>query len=259
MTVPGPRRALLLHGAWHDGSCWATLGAELAERGWDVLAPDLPSDRPGIGAGELAACAVGALGPDRPGERVVVVGHSLGGLVAPVVAHMLGPARVAALVLVAALVPRPGASWRDRLRDEPGAMAAGFGAGQQRHDDGTTYWPAEAAASELYAGVAAEGPARPLAELTAALRRQDWQLTREVTPLPAWPDVATVQVHCADDRVVDPVWARGPGAVAGARVMELPGGHYPMLTRPAELAAVIEAAVDHDGVEDRAEISRGPR
>lgn len=231
-------RIVLVHGAWHDGSSWAAVAAELAARGHDVRAVDLPADRPDAGGAEYADVVRSAAGSRG---RVVLVGHSLGGLTVPVVAHQLGPERVAALVLVAALVPRPGMSWRDRLRAEPGVMAAGFGVGQVRHDDGTTSWPPGPAAENLYAGVAQESSAEAVAAAVGALRPQGWAVTREVTPLTAWPAVRTMRVICADDRVVDAGWSRSTGGVQGAEVVELEGGHFPMLTRPSELADLLHS------------------
>ncbi len=34
----------LVHGAWHDDTCWQPLAAELARRGHESLAPVLPLD-----------------------------------------------------------------------------------------------------------------------------------------------------------------------------------------------------------------------
>lgn len=238
--------AVLVHGAWHDGSCWAPVVTRLQRLGLPARAVDLPTDRPGAGT---AACVATVLEAARdlgagPGAPVVLVGHSLGGLVVPVVAQELGAASVAALVLVGALVPTPGRSWRDRVRAEPGAMVPGFDAGQERRPDRTTTVPAAAAARGLYAGVAEESSAEVVAEAVAHLRAQDWTLTKEPSPLTSWPAVRTINVVCRADRVVDPVWSRGPGAVPGAEVVELPGGHFPMLTRPGRLTEVIAGAGD---------------
>ena len=236
----GPAGVVLVHGAWHAGSCWAPLVTELRELGVAARAVDLPADRPGTGTGELVA-AVREVADRIPG-RVVLVGHSLGGLVVPVVAQELGPRRVAALVLVAALVPEPGRSWRDRVTTEPGVMVPGFDAGQERRPDRTTALDPAAAGDGLYAGVADESSPAVVAAAVARLRPQDWTLTREPTPLRAWPEVPTVSVVASGDRVVARSWSLGPGRVPGAAVVEIPGGHFPMLTRPRELAGVIARA-----------------
>jgi len=66
-------RYVLVHGAWHGGWCWERVARELASRGHDVAAPDLPSDQPGLTQLDYAAL----IGPE---PDAVVVGHSLGGL-----------------------------------------------------------------------------------------------------------------------------------------------------------------------------------
>jgi hypothetical protein len=54
---------VLIHGAWHDGTCWEPLIAGLRELGHDAVAPDLPFDDPRAGYTQRAAPAVRALGP----------------------------------------------------------------------------------------------------------------------------------------------------------------------------------------------------
>src|SRR5690349_11110724 len=114
---------VLVPGAWHRASSWAPVVRELDARGRRAVAVDLPGDRPGAGLLDHARAIEEALvAADRPAERAVLVGHSLGGLVVPVVAQRLGPDRVSAMVLVAALVPQPGMSFRDQVRADPGIM-----------------------------------------------------------------------------------------------------------------------------------------
>ena len=108
---------VLIHGAFHSGSCWAPTVAAL-----ERLAPDLPVvavDLPGRGAtpGDLRSLTIAQCTDsvveqiERAGlDEVVVVAHSLGGLTAPAVVERLGAARVARLVLIAAVIPPEGAS-----------------------------------------------------------------------------------------------------------------------------------------------------
>lgn len=238
-------RIVLVHGAWHDGRCWAALVGELSRRGHAAVAVDLPSDQPGLGCLAYAEVVEAAV-MDAP-EPCVLVGHSLGGLTVPVVAERLGPHRVGALVLVAALLPEPGRSFDDQVRADPGVMAEGFGRGQLRHEDRTTSWPADAARDGLYRGVAQESSAEIVDAAVAGLRRQAWTIGREPTPLTSWPAVPTTVVVCADDRVVAPDRLRARArALPGAVVVELAGGHFPMVTRPGELAElVVEAGAGH--------------
>ena len=237
---PGPAavapRVVLVHGAWHRGSCFAPVVEALAARGYNAIAPDLPSDRPGHGAEDYADAVLAAIGPGA--DPVLLVGHSLGGLTVPVVAARLGPARCAGLVLLAAMTPVPGTSFIERMGPES-LMVEGYDAGVRRAPDGTTYWPPEVAGDGLYRGVAQESSAAAVAAAVAGMRPQAWRVGKEITPLPEWPAVRTVAVVCAGDRVASPEAGRRAARGVGAGIVELAGGHFPMLTRPAELAGVL--------------------
>lgn len=246
---PGTARVVLVHGAWHRGSSWAPVTAALQRSGVPVSAPDLPSGSGGYE--DQVAAVLAATGAD-PAEPVVLVGHSLGGLAATVAAARLSADRVRALVLVGALVPEPGRPQLDRLRSEGDLMVAGHDAGVRRGEGPVTFWPdVPAIAAGLYRGVVDElavatAPAeereeaeRTVAAAAAELRPQDWSLLKEPCPIEAWPAVRTVSVVCADDRVVDPVGSRREAVRIGADVVEIPGGHFPMLTRPAALAGLL--------------------
>ena len=232
----GPVRVVLVHGAWHRGSCWAPLVEALGARGYPALAPDLPSDLPGRGAEAYADAVVEAVGPGT--EPVLLVGHSLGGLTVPLVAERLGPERVVGLVLLAAMTPVPGTSFIGRMRTDS-LMVEGYDAGVRRGEDGTTYWPADAAPDGLYRGVAQESSPESVADAVAAMRPQAWTVGKETTPLAVWPPTRTVAVVCAQDRVASPQACRRAAEAIGAEIVELDGGHFPMLTRPEELADVL--------------------
>src|SRR5205814_4038003 len=96
----------LLHGKWHDGSCWDSLAPLLRERGHDVVAPDMPFDDPATTFAQRIEPVLAALGDlDEP---IVIVGHSLAAVYAPLVAA----AHPVALVVY--LCPAPlGLLWRD--------------------------------------------------------------------------------------------------------------------------------------------------
>ncbi len=77
----------------------------------------------------------------------------------------------------------------------------------------------------------------------ARLRPQCYRVMQEPTPLDAWPAVPSSYIVCRDDRALNPDWAR---AVArdrlGVEPIEIDGGHSPFLSRPAELARLIDEA-----------------
>ncbi|MDQ4067881.1 MAG: alpha/beta hydrolase [Actinomycetota bacterium] len=101
----GGRPVLLVHGFTADKGEVAEVMAPLAARGWHVVAPDLRghgrSDHPTPARAysfEILAADVVALADDLAWDRFALVGHSMGGAVAQLVA-LGSPERVTGLVL----------------------------------------------------------------------------------------------------------------------------------------------------------------
>jgi len=227
----------LVHGAWHGGWCWERLTPELERRGHRVVAPDLPCDDPEATFAGYAAVVIAALGDTD--DDVVVVGHSLGGMTIPLVAAQR-PVR--ALVYLCGLVPVPGASLVEQLRAEPETFVAGFRAGlEATADRRASRWTDFAVARATLYADCAEDDARRAFE---RLRQQAAAPDRVPCPLDALPDVAAVSIVTAADAVVDPAWSKHVARERlGVEPVELPGDHSPFLSRPAELAAVLDARV----------------
>ena len=63
----------------------------------------------------------------------------------------------------------------------------------------------------------------------------------EPSPLEAWPAVDRTYVVCRDDRAVNPAWGRAAARDRlGVEAVEIDGAHSPFLTRPAELALLLD-------------------
>lgn len=87
---------LLLHGAGADGEVWQDVVPRLKPVGGRVLIPDLPGHGRSAalsvyGIGNMAAALAGILSQD---ERITIIGHSLGGAIALVLATGLFGVRV---------------------------------------------------------------------------------------------------------------------------------------------------------------------
>lgn len=224
----------LVHGAWHGGWCWERLIPELETRGHRALAMDLPCEDP------TAGCARYAEVVDRTlpsADDLVLVGHSLGGLTIPLL-----PARraVRLLVFLCAVLPTPGESLGDQLARDPGIYADGYAAhpGRVSHPDGSTSWADAGLVREVFYHDCAPDDAR---RAWSRLRRQASLPRREPCPLAAWPDTPRVSILCREDRAVAPAWSRRAARERlGVEALELPGGHSPFLSRPAELAALLD-------------------
>ena len=214
----------LVHGGWHGGWCWQFVQAELESRGHGSVAPDLPITDPRAGAEAYAAAVLAAL----PAEEVVLVAHSLGGLVAPLVATA---APVRKVVYLAAMLPEPGRSVDDRARAGQRMTRRGIGRGQVVNDDGSTSFRPDGAVELFYP----DSPPERAARAVARLRPQHWRITAEPSPVPAATGTPATYVLCTDDRIIDTDWARS----AVPELVELPGDHSPFLSRPAELAELL--------------------
>lgn len=221
----------LVHGAWHGGWCFERLASQLRRRGHDAVAPDLPCNDPQAGAAAYADVVCAALGGH--GDDVVVVGHSLGGITAPLVAERRPVRR---MVFVCALVPAPGRPLSDVFGD-PDLFPPGPGEQTARGDDGLSRWITdEDAIAAMYADC---DPAEARAAV-ARLRPQAPLPSREPCPLTRWPAVPASYLLCRDDMMVGPAWSRRIARERlGVEAIEWPGGHSPMLARPAQLAELL--------------------
>jgi pimeloyl-ACP methyl ester carboxylesterase len=209
---------ICIHGAGGHGSYWDLVAAELARRGHEVVAPDLPCDRE-VGLDAYVDTVVHAIG-DRRGD-LVLVAQSLAGFVAPLVAVRVD---VELMVLVAAMVPRPGesgAEWWTVTGHERAVAAQGL-------PDGS---PETLFVHDVPAEVLGSFP--PPRDQTATLFEEPW-------PLDAWPDVPTRFIACRDDRFFPLDWLRGlVRDRLGIEPIEVPGGHCACLGQPRALAAAL--------------------
>ena len=137
---------------------------------------------------------------------VVLVAHSLAGLVAPLVA---AAAPVRRVVYLAAMLPEPGRSVDDRARAGQRMTRRGIGRAQAVNDDGSTSFRPDGAVELLYP----DSPPERAAWAVARLRRQHWRITAEPSPVPA-QDRGPDHVRALHRR---PDHRRGLGPGRGAR------------------------------------------
>ena len=225
----------LVHGAYHRGAHFDLLAAALRTGGHRVVAPDLPATDRHAGA---AACARVVADATREAigdaDDVVVVGHSMGGLTAPVVAT-LRPVR--GIVYLAALIPEPGRSFDDVSWHES-QIPAPYEA--QTHplaaEDGSARVTAARAAEVFFH----DCPWERQRWATSLMRPQHWRVLHEPCPLEAMPDVPSSFIACRADRVVNPAWiARIARDRFDSEPVEIEGGHSPAIARPDDLAAIL--------------------
>jgi pimeloyl-ACP methyl ester carboxylesterase len=214
----------LLHGAWHDGSCWEQLTQQLRARGHRTIAPDLPFDDPNTDYAERIRPALQALqGVD---DHVVVVGHSMASPYAALVASERPGS------LLVHLCPRLGSF--PQPPDAPETFRPGFPFPASL-PDGTSIWDPEQAIPAMYPRLPPE-TARDLAR-----RLRPMAPAAGGYPLTGHPDVATALVYSTDDEFFEPVWERFMAReLLGIEPIEIGGGHFPMVEDPTALADLLD-------------------
>ncbi len=219
-----------IHGAGGHGSDWGRVGAVLNARGHRVLAVDLPCDDD-VGL-DAYVHAVGdvivASEVDDPARDLVLVAQSLGGIVAPLVADRYP---VAAIVLVAAMVPAPGETGHEWWVNTRHADALDA---QDLVDRSPETLFTHDVDPEVLASIAER-------------RDQSGALFDEPWPLPSWPAVSTHFLACRDDRYFPVGWLRPlVEERLGLEPILVPGGHCAFLSEPQALADAITACIEND-------------
>jgi hypothetical protein len=205
---------VLVHGSEHSSWYWHLVVPELEALGHDALAVDLPCDDDDAGLDEYAEAVVEAAGERR---GVVLVAHSLAGFTVPLACRRLA---ASLMVLVAAMVPRPGETVEEWWANTGHQFPEPF--------DPTTVF-----AHDLPPALAAQVPLH--------LRRQSDRPFRDPWPLSAWPGVPTRFLLCREDRFFTADFLRRVvHERLGLTPCEMGGGHLAALARPAELAARLE-------------------
>jgi pimeloyl-ACP methyl ester carboxylesterase len=228
---------ILIPGFWLDGSSWGEVATALEKAGHRVRALTLPglesadADRSDIGLRDHVEAVVAAV--DEAGGPVVLVGHSAGGGIAHAAADAR-PDRVARVVYVDAWPVGDGRAANDELPVVDGEIPlpdwSEFGEEDLRDLDDELREAFRARAVPEPKGVAYDK------QVVADQRRYD---------------VPATIIACEFSSEQLQGWiAQGEPSLAELATMrnveyiDLPTGHWPQFTRPAELAQAILTAVD---------------
>jgi pimeloyl-ACP methyl ester carboxylesterase len=219
--------AVLVHGAWADGSSWAKVIAALAADGVRAVAAPLP----------LTSFQDDVAALDRTLERVegsvVLVGHAYAGAV-------IGAARsetVKALVYVAALAPDEGETVADVFyRGKPHPQAPKLA--PDAH--GLIYLPEEA-----FAAAFAQNAAREELTVLAAVQRPISPACITVrVEQPLWKERPSWFLVAEQDRMIVEDNHRFMAERMKAHVRSHPVDHTPLVTAPDAVTSIIREAIN---------------
>ncbi|MDZ8185475.1 MAG: alpha/beta hydrolase [Nostoc sp. ChiSLP02] len=239
----------LVHGAFQGAWCWDLLIPYLEAQGHKTVAMDLPIEDASANLSQFADIVSQAL--PRTDDDIVLVGHSMAGTVIPLVAEA-HPVRE--LVFLTALIPYPGMSTIDQFYhhlDSDSLKSLNYQPKDLRqlaqfNDEPYIFNPVstgrdfedEAVLMEIFYQDCQPDIMRWA--LSKKRSQQSLAYIFEANPLKALPKVEYKYILCTDDSILSPAWSRYAARKRlGVDAIELPGGHCPHLSRPAELASVL--------------------
>jgi pimeloyl-ACP methyl ester carboxylesterase len=229
---------VLVHGSFHGGWCWDHVVARLTAAGHRVLAPDLPGRGSDARAPASLALAdytthIAEVVAAQP-EPVVLVGHSMGGVIITTVAERV-PERLERLVYVCAFLPANGQSLLDLAQSDDQSVLLGHLVIEE--DKGLHHVRPGGARASFYHDCSD-------ADVEPAMKRLVPEpLAVVATPVATSPArfgrVPRSYIECTDDRALGPSLQRRMHGAQPCRVAQLASSHSPFFSRPDELVRAI--------------------
>ncbi len=228
---------VLVHGAWHGAWCWNKVVPLLEKAGHKAVAPDLPGhgeDKTPIAEVSLQAytdkvCQV----LDAQSDRVVLVGHSMGGIVITQAAEYR-PAKIKTLVYLTAFLLRNGESLLQVASGDTEALLLPNLI--MAEDQSYSTVRDEALKDVFYGDCSDEDVARArslLVPQAAAPPAAPMNTTEE-----NFGRIPRVYIECLRDRAISPsVQKRMYTALPCQKVISMDTDHSPFFSAPEELVA----------------------
>ncbi|WP_369226971.1 alpha/beta fold hydrolase [Streptomyces sp. R39] len=231
---------VLVHGAFADSSSWNGVVAKLQSHGYPVVAAGNPLR--GL-AGDSAYVRQLVSSVDGP---VVLAGHSYGGSVVSSAAKGLD--NVKALVFVAGFLPDEGESAVTLSGKFPGSTL-----GETLHPvpitlpDGSQVTDLYIEKSRFHQQFAADVPEETAAVMAATQRPVADAALAEGASAPAWKDVPSWVLVATEDRNIPAQAQTFMAERARATVVTVAASHAVSVSRPGEVARLIDEAAQATG------------
>ncbi len=222
------RTYCLLHGSTHGPGGWRWLARELRRLGHRVVTPSVPYEDPAASTERCISAIDAQLREVSVRGPLVVVAHSISGLLLPAIA---AHNHAAQLIYIAAAVPAAGLSFRQQFERTPDMYWADWvEAGHRSSKD-------EAIARQfLYHDC---DPA-----VVEEIKRHRIQFAAKRIWLDVFADrhpaIQARYLVCAQDRVFQPAWMRRTAReIVGVTPETFDSGHCPHLAAPQALAQAL--------------------
>jgi pimeloyl-ACP methyl ester carboxylesterase len=234
---------ILVHGMFHGGWCFDILKPLLEAKGHTVVAEDLPgcgADQTPAGEVSLDLWASGVAALAARGEKVVLLGHSRGGLVVAQAAERV-PEHVSAIVYLTALMLPNGKSPMNlpEIMAEQGFESSGEMMVPRFTEDGLSMLPPENAAELFYGACSQE--------------IRDWAVPRVgkeplaplMTPITVTPErwgrIPKIYIETTEDKTLPINSQRAMiAAVKPDEVITMHTDHMPIVTDAPALADILD-------------------
>jgi pimeloyl-ACP methyl ester carboxylesterase len=214
--------AVLVHGAWADGSCWSNVILPLRHQGLNVTSAPIPLTSITDDAAALRRVIERTDGP------IILVGHAYAGAVIAVA----NDDRVKSLVYIAALAPDEGETVADVFyRAAPHSKAPKLAPDAY----GLIWMPEEGFAD----AVAHKASPDQIAIMAAVQRPIAMNCIQERVPAPAWKTTPSWFLLAEEDHMIIPETQRFMAERMGAIIRSHPVDHTPMYTAPNLVVDVI--------------------
>ncbi|MFD1330807.1 alpha/beta fold hydrolase [Methylopila musalis] len=237
-------RFVLVHGSFHGAWCWERLTPLLEAAGHQTTVPNLPAsggDPAPMENADLDAYATRVAGViDGIAGQVILVGHSMGGIVSAQVAE-LRPHRLAAVVYVNGLMLRDGESLGSFLDAHAHLEVDDLVLKNMvvSADGAEARFPAEKAADVFYGACAPDAAAWAAARL-GPQRTKVYGDRLRLTP-ERFGTVRRAYVRGLKDNAVSLAYQDAMlGRTPCDSVFDIDGDHSPFLSAPERLAGILD-------------------
>ncbi|MEU4659699.1 alpha/beta hydrolase [Streptomyces sp. NPDC023723] len=231
---------VLVHGAFADSSSWNGVVGALQSHGYPVVAASNPLRGLAADSDYVRQLVTAVDGP------VVLAGHSYGGSVISDAARDLG--HVKALVFVAAFLPDAGESAVDLSGEFPGStLGEALRQVPVTLPDGSQVADLYIEQSKFHQQFAADVPEGTAAVMAATQRPVTDAALAEGAAAPAWKNIPSWVLVATEDRNIPPRAQTWMAERADATVATVAASHAVGVSRPAEVARLIDEAAQATG------------